>query len=131
LAPVLTVGLAGTAAVRIALRRAAVELEDASFRTGLSRLGLPAFEVDRVYVLPQVLAGLLRSLGEVVLALLSAAVVAEWVFRCPGIADLFVKSVALRDWNMVALILFLFAAATMLADFGGRIAAYLTARVST
>ena len=128
LPPVLTVGLAGTAAVQIALRRAAAEIEDAPFRTGLSRLGLPALEIDRVYVLPQVFAGLLRSLGEVVLALLSAAVVAEWVFKCPGLADLFVKSVALRDWNMVAQVLFLFAAAVMLADFIGRIAAHFTAR---
>jgi ABC-type dipeptide/oligopeptide/nickel transport system permease component len=131
LPPVLTVGLAGTAAVQIALRRAAAEIEDAPFRAGLGRLGLPALEIDRVYVLPQVLAGLLRSLGEVVLALLSAAVVAEWVFKCPGAADLFVKSVALRDWNMVALILFLFAAAVLLADFAGRIAAYITARAPT
>jgi peptide/nickel transport system permease protein len=128
LPPVLTVGLAGTAAVQIALRRAAAEMGDAPFRAGLVRLGLPTLEIDRVYVLPQVFAGLLRSLGEVVLALLSAAVVAEWVFRCPGVADLFVKSVALRDWNMVALILFLFAVAAMLADFAGRIAAYVAAR---
>jgi ABC-type dipeptide/oligopeptide/nickel transport system permease component len=129
LPPVLTVGLAGTAAVQIALRRAAAEIEDAPFRAGLGRLGLPALEIDGVYVLPQVLAGLLRSLGEVVLALLSAAVVAEWVFKCPGVADLFVKSVALRDWNMVALILLLFAAAAMLADFVGRIAASIVVRV--
>jgi peptide/nickel transport system permease protein len=129
LPPVLTVGLAGTAAVQIALRRAAAEIEDAPFRSGLNRLGLPALEIERVYVLPQVFAGLLQSLGEVVLALLSAAVVAEWVFQCPGVADLFVKSVALRDWNMVALILFLFAAAAMVADFAGRIAAAIVARV--
>jgi ABC-type dipeptide/oligopeptide/nickel transport system permease component len=128
LPPVLTVGLAGAAAVQIALRRAATEIGDAPFRAGLGRLGLPALEIDRIYVLPQVFAGLLRSLGEVVLALLSAAVVAEWVFKCPGVADLFVKSVALRDWNMVALILFLFAAAAMLADFAGRIAARIVAR---
>jgi peptide/nickel transport system permease protein len=129
LPPALAVGLSGTAAVQMALRRAAAELQDAPFRPGLSRLGLPALEIDRVYVLPLVFAGLLRSLGEVILALLSAAVVAEWVFHCPGVADLFVKSVALRDWNMVALILFLFAAAAMLADFAGRIAAHFVARV--
>jgi peptide/nickel transport system permease protein len=129
LPPVLTVGLAGTAAIQIALRRAAAEIEDAPFRAGLARLGLPALEIDRVYVLPLVFAGLLHGLGEVVLALLSAAVVSEWVFQCPGVADLFVKSVALSDWNMVALILFLFAAAVMLADFVGRIAAHLIARV--
>jgi peptide/nickel transport system permease protein len=128
LPPALTVGLAGTAAVQMALRRAAAQVQDAPFREGLSRLGLPALEIDRVYVLPLVFAGLLGSLGEVILALLSAALVAEWVFQCPGIADLFVRSIALRDWNMVALILFPFAAAAMLADFAGRIAARIVAR---
>jgi len=123
LLPALTVGLAGTAAVQLALRRAAAEAQGQPFRTGLRRLGLVALEIERVYVVPQVFAGLFASLGEVMLALLSAAVVAEWVFRCSGIADLFVKSVALHDWNMAALILFAFAVAVMAADFVGRLAA--------
>ncbi len=128
LPPALTVGLAGMAAVQIGLRRASVKLEDAPFRQGLSRLGLPARDISRFFVTPVVFAGLLRKLGEVIIALLSAVLVAEWVFHRPGIADLFVKSVALRDWNMVALILFVFAAAAMIADFAGRIAAQIVAR---
>lgn len=128
LPPALTVGLAGMSAVQLGLRRVSVTLETASFRDGLRRLGLPGRDIERFFVMPVVFAGLLGSLGEVIVALLSAAVVAEWVFRCPGIADLFVKSVALRDWNMVALILFLFAAAAMIADFAGRMAAHLIAR---
>jgi ABC-type dipeptide/oligopeptide/nickel transport system permease component len=128
LAPALTVGLAGMAAVHVGLRRASVALEGAPFRQGLGRLGLPARDINRFYVVPAVLAGLLRNLGEVIVALLSAVVVAEWVFHCPGIADLFVKSVALHDWNMVAPILFLFAATAMIADFAGRIAAHIVAR---
>ena len=126
--PALTVGFAGMSAVQVGLRRASVTLEDAPFRQGLGRLGLPEREIERFFVMPVVFAGLLNSLGEVIVALLSATVVAEWVFHCPGIADLFVKSVALRDWNMVALILFLFAATAMIADFAGRIAAHAVAR---
>ncbi len=131
LLPALTVGLAGTAAIQIALRRAASETQDAPFRMALRRLGLGALEIERVYVGPLVFAGLLSSLGEVMLALLSAAVVAEWVFRCRGIADLFVKSLALHDWNMTAAILFVFAAAVSTADFLGRLGARLLVRATS
>jgi peptide/nickel transport system permease protein len=125
--PVLTVGLAGAAAVQRALRRAASQNAGEPFRMGLKRMGLSALEIERVYAAPQIFAGLLASAGEIMLALLSAAVVAEWVFHRPGAADLFVKSVALQDWNMAALILFVFAALTFLADLFGRIAAHALA----
>ncbi|HWA89562.1 MAG TPA: ABC transporter permease subunit [Rhizomicrobium sp.] len=131
LLPALTVGLAGTAAIQVALRRAASEAQDNPFRTGLRRLGLTALEIERVYVAPRVFAGLLSSLGEVMLALLSAAVVSEWVFQCRGIADLFVKSLALHDWNMAAAILLVFAAATSTAEFAGRLGACLLTRSSS
>ncbi len=121
--PVLMVGLAGAAAAQLALRRAAAQTVQASWRIQLRRMGLSAWDIESAYVIPDVLGGLLASLGEVMLALLSAAAVAEWVFNCPGAADLFVKSVALHDWNMAALVLFIFAGATFLADFAGRVAA--------
>jgi peptide/nickel transport system permease protein len=123
LLPALTVGIAGMAAIQVALRRAASETQDAPFRSGLRRLGLTTTEIDRVYVTPLVFAGLFASFGEVVLALLSAAVVSEWVFKCPGIADLFVKSIALHDWNVTALILFFFAAIVLAANFLGHLVA--------
>ncbi|HVU19304.1 MAG TPA: ABC transporter permease subunit [Rhizomicrobium sp.] len=123
LLPAVTIGLAGVAAVQVALRRSASDIQDAPFHTGLRRLGLSTLEIDRIYVAPIVFSGLFTSLGEVALALFSAAVVSEWVFRCPGAADLFVKSVALHDWNVVALILFFFAATVQLANFVGRVAA--------
>jgi ABC-type dipeptide/oligopeptide/nickel transport system permease component len=123
LLPALAIGLAGMAAVQVAQRRSASEVQDAPFRAGLRRLGLSTLEIDRVYVAPIVFAGLFASLGEVVLALFSAAVVSEWVFKCPGAADLFVKSVALHDWTVAALILFFFAAIVLTANFLGRIAA--------
>jgi ABC-type dipeptide/oligopeptide/nickel transport system permease component len=128
--PAVTVGLAGTAAVQMVLRRKAAEAQDSPFRLGLRRLGLSGAEIERVYVAPLVFAGLLESLGEVMLALLSAAVVSEWVFQCRGIADLFVKSVALHDWNMAALILFVFAAVASTAEFLGRIGANMLARAA-
>ncbi|HEY0282539.1 MAG TPA: ABC transporter permease subunit, partial [Rhizomicrobium sp.] len=125
--PVLMVGLAGAAAVQLALRKAIAESAGKSFRTGLKRMGLSALEIERVYTVPRVIAGLLASAGEIVLALLSAAVVAEWVFHRAGAADLFVKSVALHDWNMTALILFVFAGLAFLAEILGRVSAYALA----
>lgn len=123
LLPVLTVGLAGAAATQMALRRAGSDGAREPWRAQLRRMGLSAWEIEGVYGVPQILAGLLASLGEVMLALLSAAAVAEWVFSYAGAADLFVKSVALRDWAIVAPVLLSFAGLTLIADFIGRCAA--------
>ena len=125
--PVLTVGLAGAAAVQLALRRGATENAGEAYRTGLRRLGLSALEIEWVYAVPKVIASLLAHAGDIMLALLSATVVAEWVFHRAGAADLFVKSVALEDWNMTALILFTFASLTFATEFAGRIGAYALA----
>ncbi len=124
LLPVLTVGLAGAAAAQLALRRAGSELAGEPWRTQLHRMGLPHWEIEGVYGLPRIFAGLLSSLGEVILALFSAAVVAEWVFNYVGAADLFVKSVALHDWAIAAPVLLSFAGLTLIADFIGRCAAH-------
>jgi peptide/nickel transport system permease protein len=125
LLPALTVGLAGTAAIQVALRRAAAGEQEEPYRQGLRRLGLSALQIERFYVAPMVLAGLLSGLGDVMIAFISSAVVSEWVFRCPGAADLLVKSVALRDWNMAGLILFSFSAAVLTVASLGRLLAGL------
>ena len=124
LLPVLTVGLAGAAAAQLALRRAGSAAASESWHVQLRRMGLSALEIEGVYGVPRIAAGLLSSLGEVMLALLSAAAVAEWVFNYAGAADLFVKSVALRDWAIVAPVLLSFAGLTLIADFIGRCAAH-------
>lgn len=123
LLPVLTVGLAGAAAAQLALRHAAAIAAGESYRVQLRRMGLSAWEIERAYAVPQIIAGLLNNLGEVMVALLSATAVAEWVFNYAGAADLFVKSVALRDWAIVAPVLLAFAGLTMIAHFIGRCAA--------
>jgi peptide/nickel transport system permease protein len=119
--PVLTVGLAGAAAVQLVLRRATLRSSGEAFRTGLKRLGLGSLEIEVLYVVPRVFAGLLIGAGEIMVALLSATVVAEWVFNRTGAADLFVKSVALTDWNLAAILLFVFAAMTFTAEFLGNV----------
>lgn len=122
--PALTVRLSGAAAVLVALSRATISVTQASWRRHLLRLGLSHWEVGVLYVTPQIFAGLFAQLGEVMLALMSATAVAEWVFSCPGIAEFFVKSVALHDWSAAGAILFIFASSTQTAAFVGRCAAH-------
>ncbi len=121
--PVLTVGAAGAAAVQLGLRRAAADAMDEPYRRGLRLMGLSTLEINSIYLMPQILVGLCRSLGEITLALFAAAAVAEWVFGWPGAAVLFLKSVALHDWNVAALVLLVFAAVKVLADFAGALGA--------
>jgi peptide/nickel transport system permease protein len=125
--PALTVGAAGAASIQLVLRRAIGEAVGAPYRRGLRAMGLGRFEIDRVYLVPQVAAGLLAGLGEIASSLLAAAAVAEWVFDWPGAAGLFLKSVALRDWTVVGVVLLAFAALTMLAEFFGAMGARLFA----
>lgn len=125
--PALTVGAAGAGAVQLALRRAVSQAASAPYRRGLRAMGLSRFEIDRVYLVPQVASALLRSAGEIVSSLLAAVAVAEWVFRWPGAAELFLKSVALDDWTVAGLILLLFAGLTMTVEFLGAIAALFLA----
>jgi peptide/nickel transport system permease protein len=129
--PVLTVGLAGAAFIQLLLRNAAGSIADTPWRTGLRQMGLPAGEIDRVYVMPEVVSGVFKNLGEFALVLLSAAAVAEWVFDRPGAAVLFVKSIALADWGMAALVLFAFAAIKLVADFFGALFAEALAAESS
>jgi peptide/nickel transport system permease protein len=121
--PGLTVGAAGAAAVQLAVRRAESQAIEEPYRHGLRLLGLGAFEIDWLYLAPQVLAGLFASVGEIVLALFSAVAVAEWLFGWPGAAVLFLKSVALHDWSVTALVLYAFAAIGLAAEFAGTLAA--------
>ena len=125
--PALTVGAAGAASIQLALRRAMSQAAGEPYRRGLHAMGLGRFEIDRVYLVPQIVAGLLHSLGEVASSLLAATAVAEWVFGWHGAADLFLKSVALQDWTVVALVLLVFAALTMTAEFLGVMGARLLA----
>ena len=127
--PVLTVGIAGAAAVQLVLRRASAEAMDEPYRRGLRLMGLSTLEINSVYLVPQLLTELCRSLGDITLALFAAAAVAEWVFAWPGAAVLFLKSVALHDWRVAALVLLVFAAIKFGADFAGELGAHaLSAR---
>jgi peptide/nickel transport system permease protein len=123
--PAIVVGAAGSAAIQLAIRRAAKAAVREPYREGLRLMGLGAFEIDRRYLAPRVLAGLFANLGEVTLSLFAATAVAEWVFAWPGAATLFIHSVALGDWNVAALVLLVFAGLALTADFIGSLLAHV------
>ncbi len=125
--PALAVGAAGAVDVQLVLQRVIGRTANEPYRKGLRAMGLGRFEIDRLYLLPQVAAGLLHHLREIALSLLAAAVVVERVFNWPGAADLFLKSVALEDWAVAGLVLLSFAALAMAAEFAGSLLARLLA----
>jgi peptide/nickel transport system permease protein len=129
--PALTVGAVGIAIVQLALRRKAALALAAPYRAGLRMMGLGAFEIDLRYVLPELLGALAASLGEIALALFSAAAVVEWVFHRQGAAILFLKSAAPQDWNVAALVLLIFAAIKLFVDFIGAVTACLLVPADT
>jgi peptide/nickel transport system permease protein len=125
--PALTVGVAGAASVQLSLRRAVARAWSAPYRSGLRMMGLGALDIDLRYAVPEVLAALLRDVGEIALALISATAVAEWVFHRDGAAVLFLRSAAFGDWNVAAAILFVFAIIKLAAEFLGLAASWFVA----
>jgi peptide/nickel transport system permease protein len=108
-------GLAVQLAAGVALRE--------PYADNMARFGLSRPEVIRAYALRHILALTLTRAGDLLLALCTAVVVAEWVFRWPGAGSLFVRSVALQDWHVVALLVLILAAARFTAEFLGGTAA--------
>ena len=121
--PALTVAAAAMAVAQQTIRSTEIALRQEPFRRSLALMGLGAFEIDCRYVLPLVVAGVLQNLREIALATLSGCAIAERLFDRPGAASMMLKSVALRDWNVVAMLLLCFGALVLLAEFCGRLAA--------
>jgi peptide/nickel transport system permease protein len=123
--PALTVGAAGAASVQLSLRRAVSAASTAPYRSGLRMMGLSGFDIGLHYTTPEIFAALLRDLEDIVLALISATAVAEWVFHRDGVAVLFLKAAALGDWPVAAAALLVFALITLGTGFLGTILAAL------
>jgi peptide/nickel transport system permease protein len=123
--PVLTIGAAGAARLQLSLRRAAGVAWAAPYRNGLRMMGLSLFDINLRFALPEIAAALLRDLQGFVLTLISAAVIAEWIFQSGGAAELFLKASARHDWAVVSSILFLASVLTLAAGFLGKVLASL------
>jgi len=119
-----TVGLAGAGAVGLAWRNALETASAEPYRDGLRRLGLSDAEILRVYVVRQALALTLADLADIMLAIFAADAVAEWIFAWPGAGAAFIHAVALEDWAVAAVIVFVIAVIRAGADFAGPMAAH-------
>ena len=116
---VLTIGLAGAGAVALSVSRALAIAGREPYRAGLVRMGLPRGQIFRFYLAPHAFALVLNDLGSIFLALFSAAAVVEWIFAWPGAGAAFIRSVALGDWNVTALLIFVLALARFTLDLIG------------
>lgn len=120
----ITVGLAGAGAVALSWRNALDVAAAEQYRDGLRRLGLSDLEIFNFYVARHALALTLRNLPDILLALFAAAAVAEWTFAREGAGAAFIHAVALEDWPVAAIILFVIAIIRSAADFAGPLAAH-------
>lgn len=117
------VALSIAGALGLAVQQAAGVALREPYADNMARFGLPRREVIRAYALRHILALTLTRAGDLLLALSTVVVVAEWVFRWPGAGSLFVRSVALQDWHVVALLVLILAAARFTAEYLGAAAA--------
>jgi peptide/nickel transport system permease protein len=121
--PALITGASAAAAIQLSLQRTVAEAIAEPFYENMKRMGLSVFEIDRAYLAPYVLIGFFHGLADIALSLFAADAVVEWMFDWPGAATLFIRSVALHDWNVAALVLLVFASVVLAADFAGRLGA--------
>jgi peptide/nickel transport system permease protein len=113
---VMTLSLAVSGAVARAVFAAQRSAAPASYIEGLARMGLKRRHILGFYVARPTLAVALRDAGNVLLALFAAAAVVESVFAWPGAGAEFIRAVALADWNVVAVLIMIMAAARFTVD---------------
>jgi peptide/nickel transport system permease protein len=123
LAPMaVTVGLAGAGTVALSVARALQVVAREPYTAGLMRIGLTRAQIFRSYVAPHATALALKDLGNLFVTLFAATAVVEWVFEWPGAGAGFIRAVALRDWNVVATLIFIVALVRLTLDLQGTIA---------
>ncbi|RZQ66085.1 ABC transporter permease [Amycolatopsis suaedae] len=114
--PALTLGICLSAPLIRYLRASLAEVENSQHvRTAVGK-GIPRRAVILRHVLPNALLPALTSLGITVGAVLSGAVVVEYVFRWPGLGSLIVDSVYKRDYAVIQSTVLLLAAVFVLVN---------------
>lgn len=110
LMPALTLGVCLSAPLIRYLRASLTEVENAPHVRTATGKGIRRRLVVLRHVLPNALLPALTSLGITVGAVLSGAVVVEYVFRWPGLGSLIVDSVYKRDYAVIQSTVLLLAA---------------------
>jgi ABC-type dipeptide/oligopeptide/nickel transport system permease component len=116
-APIIaTLSLAVAGAVARAVFAAQRSAAPPPYIDGLARMGLSRRQIVGYYVARPTLAVALRDAGNILLALFAATAVVESVFSWPGAGAGFIRAVALGDWNVVAVLIMIMAAARFTVD---------------
>jgi peptide/nickel transport system permease protein len=118
LAPLIwIVGLAGAGAIGLAVSKSLEAVLKEPYGGGLMRHGLSQSEIVRVYLVRHATALSLREAGDILLVFYAVLAVVEWVFAWPGAGTVFIRSVALADWSVVASFVLVLAGVRFTADF--------------
>jgi ABC-type dipeptide/oligopeptide/nickel transport system permease component len=120
---IVLIGLAGAGAVALSVTQAFATVSGVD-GGGLARFGLRKGAIMRRYMARYAAAAVLRNAGSIMLALFTATAVVEWVFGWPGAGAAFIRSVALSDWNVVAVLIFVIAVTRFTLDFAGSLLAF-------
>jgi ABC-type dipeptide/oligopeptide/nickel transport system permease component len=120
---IVLIGLAGAGAVALSVTQAFATIGGVD-GGGLARFGLRKGAIMRRYMARYALAAVLRNAGSIMLALFTATAVVEWVFGWPGAGAAFIRSVALADWNVVAVFILVIAVTRFTLDLAGELFAF-------
>ncbi|WP_240519419.1 ABC transporter permease [Amycolatopsis antarctica] len=116
LMPALTLGICLSAPLIRYLRASLAEVEQSQHVRTATGKGIRRRLVVVRHVLPNAMLPALTSLGITVGAVLSGAVVVEYVFRWPGLGSLIVDSVYKRDYAVIQSTVLLLAAVFVLVN---------------
>jgi len=114
--PALTLGICLSAPLIRYLRASLAEVENSQHVRTATGKGIRRRAVVLRHVLPNAMLPALTSLGITVGAVLSGAVVVEYVFRWPGLGSLIVDSVYKRDYAVIQSTVLLLAAVFVLVN---------------
>jgi peptide/nickel transport system permease protein len=115
--PALTIAIAVTPILTRNLRATLVAQSSADYAVAGRSKGLPENYVFIRHVLPNSLLPTISLLGIVVAFLIGGTVVVETVFNVPGVGQLLVRAVLLRDYFIVMGITLFFAVGVVLTNF--------------
>jgi ABC-type dipeptide/oligopeptide/nickel transport system permease component len=115
--PALTIAIAVTPILTRNLRATLVAQSSADYAVAGRSKGLPESYVFRRHILPNSLLPTISLLGIVVSFLIGGTVVVETVFNVPGMGQLLVRGVLLRDYFIVQGITLFFAVGVVFTNF--------------
>lgn len=120
--PAMVLGLAALVTFARFVRSEVLEVRNQDYVRTAHAKGLPSISVISGHVLRNALLPVITQLGYVLPAVLSGALITEYVFAWPGIGRLFYEAAVARDYPILLAILTMTTAATivgtLLADVG-------------